>query len=183
MLKIHRALMTIHMIGQNPNTAPSSAESAVCPTGIEYTMIAISIDTARAISEAHWAFILKPPRRTNRTTSGSTAKIAVSPREWDTGSSTCLYTWTSLRFPVPSECVRRLPTRDGGHLCNRLQAQREHLGGVQRAPAGARGDLRAARETVRNQQRVGGRRAHLGQQELLADRHRYLVLLAGVISE
>jgi hypothetical protein len=35
MLKIHRALMTIHMIGQNPNTAPSSAESAVCPTGIE----------------------------------------------------------------------------------------------------------------------------------------------------
>ena len=95
--------MTIHMIGQNPNTAPSSAASAVCPTGIEYTMIAISIDTPRAISDAHWAFIRKPPRRTNRTTSGSTAKIAVSPSEWDTGSRTCLYTLTSLRLPVPSE--------------------------------------------------------------------------------
>ena len=35
MLKIHRALMTIHMIGQKPNTAPSSAASPACPIGIE----------------------------------------------------------------------------------------------------------------------------------------------------
>ena len=34
-LKIQRALMTIHMIGQKPNTAPSNAESPACPTGIE----------------------------------------------------------------------------------------------------------------------------------------------------
>ncbi len=35
MLKIHRALMTIHMIGQKPNTAPSIAASPACPIGIE----------------------------------------------------------------------------------------------------------------------------------------------------
>ena len=34
MLKIHRALMTIHMIGQKPNAAPSRAESAAWPTGM-----------------------------------------------------------------------------------------------------------------------------------------------------
>ena len=33
-LKIHRALMTIHMIGQKPNAAPSSAESAAWPIGM-----------------------------------------------------------------------------------------------------------------------------------------------------
>ena len=88
--------MTIHMIGQKPNTAPSSAASPACPIGIEYTVIAIRIETPSAISEAHWAFILKPPNRTNSTTSGSTAKIAVNPSEWETGSRTCLYTETSL---------------------------------------------------------------------------------------
>jgi hypothetical protein len=35
MLKIHRALMTIHMIGQKPNAAPSRAESPAWPNGIE----------------------------------------------------------------------------------------------------------------------------------------------------
>ncbi len=91
MLKIHRALTTIHMIGQKPNTAPSSAASPACPIGIEYTISAIRIDTPRAITEAHWAFILKPPRSTNSTSSGKTAKIVVNPSEWETGSSTCLY--------------------------------------------------------------------------------------------
>ena len=91
--------MTIHMIGQKPNTAPSSAASPACPIGIEYTVIAIRIDTPSAIKEAHWAFILKPPSRTNSTTSGKTAKTAVSPREWETGSRTCLYTVTSLCLP------------------------------------------------------------------------------------
>ena len=62
-------------------------------------MIAIRIDTPSAISDAHWAFSLKPPRRTKRTTNGRTAKIAVSPSEWDTGSRTCLYTGTSLPLP------------------------------------------------------------------------------------
>ena len=51
--------MTIHMIGQKPNTAPSSAASPACPIGIEYTVIAISIDTPSVISAAHWAFILQ----------------------------------------------------------------------------------------------------------------------------
>ena len=58
--------------------------------------MAITIDTASVISDAHCAFILKPPSSTNSTTNGSTAKIAVSPSEWDTGSRTCLYTVTSL---------------------------------------------------------------------------------------
>ena len=35
MLKIHSALMTIHMIGKKPNAAPSSAASPAWPTGIE----------------------------------------------------------------------------------------------------------------------------------------------------
>ena len=74
-------------------------------------MIAITIDTPSAISEAHWAFILKPPSRTNSTSSGRTAKIAVSPREWETGSRTCLYTETSLYLPdAPGR------SRSGGYL-------------------------------------------------------------------
>src|SRR6201993_1119278 len=106
-------------------------------------MIAISIDTPSAISEAHWAFILKPPRRTNSTTSGKTAKIAVSPSEWDTGSRTCLYTETSLCLPdAPEGRVRGLLTQGSYRLCNRLQASREHLGGVERLAARAGGDLR-----------------------------------------
>ncbi len=38
MLKIQRALITIHMIGQKPKAAPSSAASPAWPTGIEYTI-------------------------------------------------------------------------------------------------------------------------------------------------
>ena len=34
MLKIHSALMTIHMIGKKPNAAPSAPASRACPNGI-----------------------------------------------------------------------------------------------------------------------------------------------------
>src|SRR5450755_30309 len=51
--------------------------------------------TAREISEAHWAFIRTPPSNTKSNNSGITAKIDVSPSEWDTGSRTCLY----IRLP------------------------------------------------------------------------------------
>ena len=34
MWKIHSALMTIHMIGNRPNAAPSRPASSVCPNGI-----------------------------------------------------------------------------------------------------------------------------------------------------
>jgi len=34
MLKIHRALMTIHMIGKKPNAAPSAPASRDWPIGI-----------------------------------------------------------------------------------------------------------------------------------------------------
>jgi len=34
MLKIHSALMTIHMIGKKPNAAPSAPASRPCPNGI-----------------------------------------------------------------------------------------------------------------------------------------------------
>ena len=70
------------------------------------------IDTPSAISEAHWAFILKPPSRMNSTSSGTMAKIAVSPSEWDTGSRTCLYTETSLAAPGRKVGVR-LPCAPG----------------------------------------------------------------------
>ncbi len=49
--------MTIHMIGQKPNAAPSSAESAACPNGMLYTISATRIATTSVISEAQWAFM------------------------------------------------------------------------------------------------------------------------------
>jgi hypothetical protein len=58
--------------------------------------MATTIETPSVISAAHCAFILTTPSRMNSTTSGSTAKIEVSPKEWETGSRTCLYTMTSL---------------------------------------------------------------------------------------
>src|SRR5437588_9360541 len=99
MLKVPRALTTIHMIGQRPKTAPSSAESATCPTGIEYTASATIIETPSATSDAHCAFIRNTPSNTNSTTRGRTAKIEVTPSEWDTGSNTCLYTAHLLVHP------------------------------------------------------------------------------------
>ena len=71
--------MTIHMIGQKPNAAPSSAESVAWPKGIEYTVNATTFETASAIREAHWAFIRSPPSSTNSASSGRTAKIEVRP--------------------------------------------------------------------------------------------------------
>src|SRR6476646_769532 len=156
-------------------------------------MIAIRIDTASATSEAHWAFILKPPRRTKRTTSGMTAKIAVSPSECDTGSRTCLYTWmTSLarparRVPVtPARAgarVRRLPTQGGPQSCNRLQTDLQNFGRVEGAAARAGLDLGAAREAVGHHdgERIG--LADGREQDALADRHRNLVALARLVAE
>jgi len=48
------------------------------------------------ISDAHCAFIRTTPSRTNSTNKGKTAKIDVTPNEWETGSKICLYTGTSL---------------------------------------------------------------------------------------
>jgi hypothetical protein len=70
---------TIHMIGKMPKAAPRLADSAVWSTGMPYTINATSIDTPRAISATHCAFILNPPRSTNRQIGGSAAKIAGVP--------------------------------------------------------------------------------------------------------
>src|SRR5919108_6632883 len=48
--------------------------------------------TASEIRAAHCALMRTPPRRTNRVRSGSTAKIAVSPSELETGSKSWVYT-------------------------------------------------------------------------------------------
>jgi hypothetical protein len=88
MLKIHRALMTIHMIGQNPKAAPSRALSVAWPTGIPYTASATMIATTRVIRDAHWALRRNTPSSRNRMSRGNAAKIDVSPSDWDTGSST-----------------------------------------------------------------------------------------------
>src|SRR5450631_1075576 len=85
------ALTTIHMIGNRPNAAPSSAASAVCPNGIAYTAAATTMEVARAASAAHWERTLKTPRRRKRTSRGSTAKSEVCASEWFTGSKICLY--------------------------------------------------------------------------------------------
>ena len=108
MLKIHRALMTIHMIGQKPNAAPSRPESSACPSGIGYTMTATSIATASAASAAQCAFKRTTPSSTNSVSSGRIAKIDVSPSEWDTGSSTCLYT-AEPPSQVTAVTVKSLP--------------------------------------------------------------------------
>ncbi len=89
--------MTIHMIGKKPNAAPSAAASPACPAGIPYTASATTMPTPSEISAAHCAFILNTPSSRNSATSGRTAKIDVTPSEWDTGSSTCLYMSTPLR--------------------------------------------------------------------------------------
>ncbi len=91
MLKIHRALTTIHMIGQSPNAAPSAPASNVCPTGMEYTARAMMMATPSVITDASHAFIRNAPSRMNSVSSGSAAKIEVTPSEWETGSRTCLY--------------------------------------------------------------------------------------------
>src|SRR5437588_11880872 len=130
MLKVPRALTTIHMIGQRPKTAPSSAESATCPTGIEYTASATIIETPSATSDAHCAFIRNTPSNTNSTTRGRTAKIEVTPSEWDTGSNTCLYTAHLLVHPP-----RRVP-RD-----QNTPPRRGSRRGLQREPAAPVADL------------------------------------------
>ena len=56
---------------------------------------ATSMATPSAISDAHWAASRRPPRRTNSVSTGSTAKIELSPSESETGSKT----WVYKRFP------------------------------------------------------------------------------------
>jgi len=53
--------------------------------------MATTTATAREMSEAHWAFMRTPPSSTNSDSSGRTAKIDEVPKEWETGSRTCLY--------------------------------------------------------------------------------------------
>src|SRR5581483_2882400 len=95
------------------------------------------IETPRAISDAQWAFIRNTPSSRNNTNNGVRAKIDVTPSEWDTGSSTCLYTLTSLSHPtVGGSGARQQPGRDrvtGGKLvCSYLPAGRDEQ------PAGER---------------------------------------------
>src|SRR5437016_409844 len=104
------------------------------------------IETASAANAAHCAFILRTPKRTNSTTSGSTAKIDVIPKEWETGSSTCLYTGTSLCAGTDSGCVTPARRSSFG------QCQVEHLCGMHRAAASSSFDLRATRKPVGHDQ-------------------------------
>ena len=74
------------MIGNSPNTAPSSAPSTAWPNGMEYTAMAITSATSNEAIAASCALRLKPPSRMKSVSSGSAAKIAVSPSESPTGS-------------------------------------------------------------------------------------------------
>jgi hypothetical protein len=79
------------MIGNSPKHAPRTAESSAWPIGIEYAISATRIATPSETSAAQWAFIFRPPSRTNSVITGRAAKIAVRNSESPTGSSTCLY--------------------------------------------------------------------------------------------
>ena len=74
------------MIGNRPNTAPSSAESSACPSGIVYTASAMTIATPSEQSAAQCAGNFTPPSSTKSVIRGNTAKIAVRPSESPTGS-------------------------------------------------------------------------------------------------
>src|SRR3979411_2904598 len=94
------------------------------------------IATPSAINDAHWAFNFRTPRSKNNTSSGRTAKIEVIPREWETGSRTCLYT---ERPPI------------NGTIAGGLSGVVLPLGAANHAPGpriGLRGRLAAGRAEV-----------------------------------
>src|SRR5581483_5686459 len=59
----------------------------------------------------------------------------------------------------------------------------QHLGQVQALARAAGPDLAAAAESVGDDERALGRRAHRRKQRALAGGHRHLVLLAGLVAE
>jgi hypothetical protein len=110
-------MITIHMIGNNPNVAPCDADNNVWPRSIPYTIQATPIATPSEINAAHCAFIFNPPSNTNNVTNGSAANTDDKPSESDTGSYTCSYTdsssgrclgtypghrWATAHRPAPS---------------------------------------------------------------------------------
>ncbi len=85
------ALMTIHRMGKKPNAAPSVPASSACPTGMPYTAMATTRDTASEINDATHAVILSAPSRTNSNSSGTAATRALQASELAIGSRTCWY--------------------------------------------------------------------------------------------
>jgi hypothetical protein len=83
------ALMTIHRMGKKPNAAPSLPANSACPTGIPYTAMATTRDTASEISDASHAVTLSAPSRMKSSSSGTAATRALQASEWWIGSRTC----------------------------------------------------------------------------------------------
>ena len=95
MLWIQIAFTTIHIAGNTPNAAPSSAESPAWSAGIWYTTRATANASANPITEAIQAFSFRPPSRTNSTRSGNAASRAESHR-LPIGATCCWYIAVSM---------------------------------------------------------------------------------------
>src|ERR1700730_3997979 len=89
----------------------------------------MAIATANETSDATHAVIRSTPSITNSTSSGIAATSELHPREWATGSRTCLYTATTSRgVDFGATSLRFTPTsREQTH--NRSNSDQIGLGG------------------------------------------------------
>ncbi|GAA3225321.1 hypothetical protein GCM10017691_14090 [Pseudonocardia petroleophila] len=101
MLNTHRALTTIHRIGNRPNTAPCAAADSDMPNGIPNPAIATTSAVPSPASAAQCARTRSAPSRTRTTASGRTETRADRPSP-PTASGSC---WYCARAHMSGECA------------------------------------------------------------------------------